>query len=818
MQENYFSNIEWEYGITCKRTFKAYSKNHKKIVNTTKTKDFLIKCRKNLIIPSFIQHRTNNILKSRIRLTQRRYTNYICKINRKILNFEITDKIVHIHKLSRSASYLRSKMFKLAPQHIVNSYIHNIKLNYFRYRENITRKINEKYERLEKEQTPSIYYNKDRLKNLSDIELPKDVEMILSFGPKFTVYQSKPEIPLANLITDIEYIVKTNQNENLHNEIRGKAATIISNFIKKPHTIENRKQLILHKAYKATKNFLKINSELIVTEADKGNVTIIMNKSVYEKLLSDYFEDSVKYRKLSFDPTLKLQEKNNNFVRKLFKDGLITKPLKRKLSTYTAQAPRPKCTPKIHKEGIRVIINGTNSPSYDLARFLNEIFTMINTENKYNIKNSKHIKDILDNTVGEQDDIMISLDVISMYERIPIVEVFKSLEKRKENLSHHTKIPWTILMNMVKFCIDDANYLTWNGKIYKQKQGLTIGGSVSGILADFVITDLLDYAIYESGLNITLVKKYVDDMLIIISRDEVENFLNIMNSVNKAIQFTLETEEHQLLPFLDLRIHRKNNNTFETSYYQKVTSKNRILNYHSAHPHSQKIGTAYGLIHRIINNTSPSFKDESIDTIHKILSSNNYPTKLTQQLINKFQKNITTAQHLHNTTKTFRAITYTPSLSENIQNLLQKYDDKLKISFRPTTNVGRLIKLPQSKLEPPDRFGVVYKFDCNGCNGTYIGQTGRKLSQRIKEHKNDVKQKHSSKNQTAAISHILNTGHTFNYDDTQILTTQQHYRKRLTLESININLFKDTSINLRSDINSLNPSYTPILQHIQKHA
>lgn len=37
--------------------------------------------------------------------------------------------------------------------------------------------------------------------------------------------------------------------------------------------------------------------------------------------------------------------------------------------------------------------------------------------------------------------------------------------------------------------------------MYKQKDGLAIGGSVSGILADFAITDLLDSAIEKAGFD-----------------------------------------------------------------------------------------------------------------------------------------------------------------------------------------------------------------------------------------------------------------------------------------------------------------------------
>ena len=74
---------------------------------------------------------------------------------------------------------------------------------------------------------------------------------------------------------------------------------------------------------------------------------------------------------------------------------------------------------------------------------------------------------------------------------------------------------------MIKFCVDESYYLTHNNRIYKQKDGLTIGGSVSGILADFVITDLLERAVEKSGFDPTLMVKYVDDTLAFIPKEEM---------------------------------------------------------------------------------------------------------------------------------------------------------------------------------------------------------------------------------------------------------------------------------------------------------
>lgn len=66
---------------------------------------------------------------------------------------------------------------------------------------------------------------------------------------------------------------------------------------------------------------------------------------------------------------------------------------------------------------------------------------------------------------------------------------------------------------MIKFCVDETNYASYIGHIFKQRDGFTIGGCVSGILADCVISDLLDSAVQKSGFDPTLLVKYVDNTL-----------------------------------------------------------------------------------------------------------------------------------------------------------------------------------------------------------------------------------------------------------------------------------------------------------------
>ena len=74
--------------------------------------------------------------------------------------------------------------------------------------------------------------------------------------------------------------------------------------------------------------------------------------------------------------------------------------------------------------------------------------------------------------------------------------------------------------------------------------------------------------------------------------------------------------------------------------------------------------------------------------------------------------------------------------------------------------------------------GVVYQVTCS-CNLRYIGETKRCLKVRFEEHC-----KTEGSNMTEIGKHLAESpGHTVSFDDVQILSFEQHFRKRRILES-----------------------------------
>lgn len=570
-----------------------------------------------------------------------------------------------------------------------------------------------------------------------------------------------------------------------------------------------------------------------------------------------------KYKRLDIDPTLELQKKSNIIVQMLEDQKYITKKQKRRLKIFNAQAPRPYAVVKLHKIGhpIRIIIASINSPSYHITKYIHDILKPVTENNKYNVRNSYDLKSKLNSTTLTNDEIIASLDVVAMYESIPLSLVYQSIKNNWLEISKHTQIPANTFINMVKFCIEETNYMLFNSKIYKPKSGIAIGSCVSPIIADLVMTDILNSAVHELGYDPILLVKYVDDILIIAPKDEIENTLTVFNNINESIKFTIEYEDENSINYLDMKIIRSNNHKIKTDFYQKPTSKGRILNWKSNHPYFQKENTAMGLISRALKLSSECFWKTNIDIVKRLLTKNNYPNNLIESLVKKVinqQKllpsrstqtslpdlhiqqtqetspildNLQTQSLNQQTTNTlpvteiassepkaikYIGVNYENKLTENIGKLFRKYSPNMNIGYRPTKTIRNTQRSKKDPIPKMCKSGVVYSLKCKGCSKVYIGQTGQKLQNRITQHKSDLRNKQKiiakKKNSTGALQHTINTNHVFNYEQPTILGTETNWSKRLTLEMLYIVNEGENAVNLKSDIEALDSTYTQLLQ------
>ena len=90
------------------------------------------------------------------------------------------------------------------------------------------------------------------------------------------------------------------------------------------------------------------------------------------------------------------------------------------------------------------------------------------------------------------------------------------------------------------------------------------------------------------------------------------------------------------------------------------------------------------------------------------------------------------------------------------------------------------------KVETEKRSGVVYQIPCKDCDQSYIGQTGRQLEVRIKEHKSTA----PSRKPSAVAEHKEDTKHTIDWKAVKIVDKEDRAYPRLVREAIQIRKLK----------------------------
>lgn len=413
-----------------------------------------------------------------------------------------------------------------------------------------------------------------------------------------------------------------------------------------------------------------------------------------------------------------------------------------------------------------------------------------------------------------------------MFPNIPIDFTINKIKEQWPIIKTKTNIPEALFFKILNFCLLDSNYFIYNGKYYKQIDGCPMGSPISPCIANFILNLLLDDIISKLDFTPKLIKKYVDDLIIICPKNATTNIHQIFNKFHPKIQFTVELEINRRMPYLDLMIIRNSNNTITTDYFSKPTSSGRILNYLSAHPRHVKINTAYNFISRVLTLSDPIFHTKNQNYIYKILLTNNYPKNNIDKLLKKYyiirnQQNSNNSNmnnsNIEEQTKIYKSLAYIPGISEKLAKLLKS--ENLNIAHVPQNKLRNIIfNNMKDETKTLEKSSVIYKIPCNGddnnpCDKCYIGQTKNYLRVRISQHKSDLR--NPPRNDiTALVAHFSDEGHTPNFENVEILDIEQNYWKRCTLESLHI--CTQNSYNFRRDTRNISPIYSDLLQNYNR--
>ncbi|XP_045455125.1 uncharacterized protein LOC123664651 [Melitaea cinxia] len=189
-------------------------------------------------------------------------------------------------------------------------------------------------------------------------------------------------------------------------------------------------------------------------------------------------------------------------------------------------------------------------------------------------------------------------------------------------------------------------------------------------------------------------------------------------------QFLTETlpDVKASLPFLDVRVKVKPNGSLSRCVYRKLTHADRYLHASSHHHprHLQSVVTS--LKNRAQDLCDPEHFEQELDHVQEVLANNgNQVNKQTRQ---------PTKRRKHPEVKRQPAyMPYARGVTDKIGGLLKKYS--ISTVLTPGAKVTNIVGTPKDVL--PLQTPGVYKINCS-CGSSYIGQTKRKIAERVKEY------------------------------------------------------------------------------------
>lgn len=292
---------------------------------------------------------------------------------------------------------------------------------------------------------------------------------------------------------------------------------------------------------------------------------------------------------------------------------------------------------------------------------------------------------------------------------------------------------------------------------------------------------------------------------------QLNSFLKLLNNLDNNINFTCEIGFNKSLNFLDLTISQQANNVV-FNIFRKPTTTDTIIPASSNQSNNVKHAVFHSLIFRLINvPLSPKNFNIELNTIKQIAVNNGYDTELVNNILKqkiRYQtRGLLFKNHNNHSSNGFNycSFTYIPKLSSVIKHRLNKFGIIASVSNK--RNLHSLIVNNKSKPELLDYNGV-YQVNCKDCDAIYIGQCGRAIKYRIKEHKYSIN--HNIKS-TGFSEHCIAHNHNLDENNIQILHVQRKGRKLNLLESLEIKKALSRKKHLVNNQTELNTANSPLL-------
>ncbi|EYB88719.1 hypothetical protein Y032_0242g3412 [Ancylostoma ceylanicum] len=229
----------------------------------------------------------------------------------------------------------------------------------------------------------------------------------------------------------------------------------------------------------------------------------------------------------------------------------------------------------------------------------------------------------------------------------------------------------------------------------------------------------------------------------------MDECFKILNEQSQYIRLTRETPRDGWLPYLNTQM-KLSNGVMHVKWYRKESSKNIMLHARSAHPKAVKraiVRNMFRTARKVCTHEEGRY--ESRKLVMEIASNNGY-------LTSRYQPRPPHAGTRSRTPRLNKLPLCIPFFSDKVSAAFQQciiraqlQDDVILVNIPNDSIKKQLVRnrhydrnciseqcivCPHGNVGDCAKVGVVYQLECLTCHALYIGETGRTLSVRIKEH------------------------------------------------------------------------------------
>ena len=332
------------------------------------------------------------------------------------LNLRISDSHQKINDCKLQVNSIKEKLGKIMTLSEMNALNQYATVKSKSVQEKTKLSHSKKLQRLIPEYRPNNNKNIDKswVKNLSSRQFSKSETEVLSKGMKFAVAPRK--VPVLDFVCGVEQGLKevADKYKSSVDLVRSRVTQVLSNA-KPPQSNLTKDE---------TESLKKLQGydDIIVLSADKGNCTVVMDKSDYESKLMVLLNDSATYKIVTKNPNSAIEKRLNNFIRRLCEGKKICSDLFKLLRSCDSVLPRIYGLPKIHKPNVplRPIVSFVGSATYNLSKFLKNVLSPLVGTTKYSVKNSKEFVDLLSSIKIKDFESQVSFDVVRLFTSVHI--------------------------------------------------------------------------------------------------------------------------------------------------------------------------------------------------------------------------------------------------------------------------------------------------------------------------------------------------------------------------------------------------------------